>query len=434
MGPITGKRGRRLALAVAAVLTCITAAACLPGGEASNGGSKQASESGHVTITFWTINLKQNYRAYIEGLIHGYEAKHRNVKITWVDVPGDDIVQKLLAAVASSKPPDLVNLAASQVPQFAPALADIGKYVKPDQKSGYIASQYADLTIGGHQVGLPWYNGGGWVTWYDRTAIKKAGLDSANPPQTWDQALDWGKKVHQSDAGLYGFNQIPDIRVLQSYGVKMLSADKKKAAFDTPQAASVLTHWKSYYKTAIAPGALTATENFPQDFCNGGIAMAVNAQPFQLLNYKENCPKVYKRLRVSATVTGSNSDKYLGGLNALVVPAKSSHQSTATDFGAWVSNAANQLAFCKLVTIFPSTQQSLEDDYFKSFSSDATGQARKVVVSELPTLKPSDLGTPVDTQLEQTLQNQVVSYFLGKKSAKQALASAAGQWDKALAS
>jgi putative chitobiose transport system substrate-binding protein len=423
---------------VVTACACLVLAACSPAGTSSGSAKKQSAQSGHQTITFWTINLKQNYGSYIQGLINGYHAKHPNVSVNWVDVPGTDIIPKLLSAIASPNAPDVVNLAAENVPQFAPALADMGQYLSASTKSAYIANQYQTLNVDGKQAGVPWYNGGGWVTWFNKSMATKAGLNPNKPPTTWAEALDWGKKIHQAQPSVYGFNQIPDIRVLQSYGVPMLTSDKKKAAFDTPEAVGVLNQWKSYYKSAIAPGAIspagTGSGTYPEDFCNGQLAMAVDAQPFQLLNYQKNCPKVYKQLEVSPTVVTTKTDKmFLGGLNALVVPAKSKHQVAATDFATWVTNAANQLAFCKLVTIFPSTKQSLADPFFHKFSSDAIGQARKIVVQELPKLVPGDLNTPHDLQLGQSLANQMTAFFLGRQSASSALSKAVSQWNSTLA-
>lgn len=417
-----------------AACVCLAVTSCVPG-TPSGSAKKQSAQSGPVTITFWTINLKSNYGSYIQGLINSFQAKNSKIKVNWVDVPGADIGPKFLSALASPNPPDVVNLAAEDVPQFAPSLADIGQYLSASTKASYIPSQYQSLDIDGKQTGVPWYNGGGWVTWYDKSMVTKAGLDPNKPPTTWAEALAWGKKIHQSEPSAYGFNQIPDDRVLQAYGVPMLSSDKKKAAFDTPAAVQVLNQWKAYYKSAIAPGAIATpgVGTFPQDFCNGQVAMAVNAQPFQLLNYKTNCPKVYQDMVASPTVTGTTSAMYLGGLNALVVPAKSPHQAAAASFATWVTNAANQLAFCKLVAIFPSTQQSLNDPFFHTFTNDATGQARKIVVQELPKLEPFALGTAYDTQLEQDLQNEMTAFFLGRETASQALAKAAGEWNTTLA-
>ncbi|HZC26037.1 MAG TPA: hypothetical protein VE287_03375, partial [Actinopolymorphaceae bacterium] len=105
-----------------------------------------------------------------------------------------------------------------------------------------------------------------------------------------------------------------------------------------------------------------------------------------------------------------------------------------TDFALWVTNAQNQLTFCKLVTIFPSTRKSLDDPFFHKFSDDPSDQARKIVVDELPHMKPFMLGTDQDIQLEQALGNEIVAYFLGKQSATGALHKASDEWNKVLSS
>ena len=51
-------------------------------------------------------------------------------------------------------------------------------------------------------------------------------------------------------------------------------------------------------------------------------------------------------------------------MQTFAVPAKSKHPKEAADFAFYVTNAANQLAFCKLVAIFPTTKKTLDDPFF----------------------------------------------------------------------
>ncbi|HZC27340.1 MAG TPA: hypothetical protein VE287_09955, partial [Actinopolymorphaceae bacterium] len=73
------------------VAGCLALSSCVPGTNVDGStGSQDAQkpEKGPQTIEFWTINLKQNYQSYVQGMIDGYEAKHKDVTVKWVDVPG----------------------------------------------------------------------------------------------------------------------------------------------------------------------------------------------------------------------------------------------------------------------------------------------------------------------------------------------------------
>jgi multiple sugar transport system substrate-binding protein/putative chitobiose transport system substrate-binding protein len=124
------RRGWRLRSGAVAGLLAISllASACVGGGSKSGSDAKGTDPKYEGSVQFWTINLKKNYNDYITGLINGYEKQHPKVKIDWVDVPGQDIGTKLLAAIASGKVPDAVNIDSSNLGQFRPSLADLTPY------------------------------------------------------------------------------------------------------------------------------------------------------------------------------------------------------------------------------------------------------------------------------------------------------------------
>src|SRR3954465_3192751 len=86
----------RIALFVVLVLLLGALAGCgIPKNDAAN----PKKSDGPITLEFWTINLKKDFSDYIQGLIQSYEKAHPNVKIKWVDVPGQEVERKLLAAL-----------------------------------------------------------------------------------------------------------------------------------------------------------------------------------------------------------------------------------------------------------------------------------------------------------------------------------------------
>ena len=59
----------------------------------------------------------------------------------------------------------------------------------------------------------------------------------------------------------------------------------------------------------------------------------------------------------------------------LVIPTASKNQAEAIKFASYVTDDANQLAFCKTVSIFPSTKKASEDSFFTSDTKTLEGQA-----------------------------------------------------------
>jgi putative chitobiose transport system substrate-binding protein len=410
------------------VATTAMLAGCIAGTDDS---ATEQQKSGKVTVEFWTINLKKNFNDYVQGMIDTFEADHKDISIRWVDVPGEDIESKFLAAIASKDVPDAVNIEDYRVDQFGASLADLSPYFDDKALGTYQDGLVKSLRRGDQLKAIPWYNGGAPVATYDSAALTKAGIGTL--PSTWDEAFAMGKTM-AAKTGKCAFNAMPTVGVLQSYDVPLLSADKKSAALDNPQAVTVLEKFKAAFDDGtICPGAVTEkTRDLPQSLENGLADAAVSDLPFLLENVQKNAPDTYGRLKVDKAVTGSSGKLVIPGMQTFAVPAKSDVQKQAAEFIKFVTSPENQLALCKLVTVFPSTKDTLKDELFTDIDPKTPSDAaRKVVVSELPDVITPDVGT--DTEMDKAYLEHIRAYLSGNTPADQALKDISDEWDKLLA-
>lgn len=441
IGPVH-RGSRAIALRTAALLVGVAmlVAGCV---SVTTGGGSTGGSSGSTTqadLTFWTINLKKQFSGYINGLISSYRKAHPGIHITWVDVPGADIATKLLSAIASGHVPDVVNVDSPNLGPFIDRMADLSRYIPASALSDYQPGLLNSLRSNGKLAAIPWYNGGAPVGIYDMTIMSRVGFNPANPPTDYQQVLSLAQLVYDTTK-VYGTNEIPSYvngltAVLSYEGVPLLSPDKKTAAFDSPAGLQVLNEFRqAYVRHAIAPGAVTANiRDFPQSLDNKQIAFQADAFPFVLTSLRSNSPSVYQHVAITKAPTTKDGKYLLLGQQTLAVPAASKHQAAAADFIRFVTNGPNQLAFCKLVPIYPSTVSTTKDAFFTDITDTSPlGQARKVIVAELPNLVDGELGTGKDAELSDDLSQQVRSFMQGTTSANSALATAAGQWNKALA-
>ncbi|MEV2269306.1 ABC transporter substrate-binding protein [Nonomuraea africana] len=387
-------------------------------------------------VEFWTINLKKNYSDFITGLINEYQKQHPKVTIKWVDVPGQESATKLLAAVASGDVPDAVNVSSIELGRFAPSLSPLEDYFKPADLADFQPNLVEPLRVDGKLHAVPWYNGGAPVAMYRKSVAEKAGVDLSAPPKSYDEALALADKIY-AKTKINGMNAIPDHNAMRYYGIKLLSDDKKTAAFNTPEAIAVLEKFKkSYDAKGIAPGAVSKDiRNLPQTLENGQIAFKAMANAAELLNIQKNAPDVYKDLVVTEPVRMSTGGFLLLAQQAFSIPKASKHKRAAAEFIKFFTNGANQLAFCKIVPIYPSTVSSTKDPFFSSSAGDdPMAMARSVIVKGLPELEYTPIGTAKDAELGELLSEEVRAYLTGTKSAKEALDTAEKRWNDALAS
>lgn len=401
-------------------------------GADDGGGVGADGEEFAGTVEWWTINLQKNFSEYIDQLISDYTAEHPDVTIKWVDVPGQDIDTKLLAALASDNVPDAVNINSASIGQYKAAMSDLNDHFTGDELGTYQQTLLDPLqSADGKQVALPWYNGGADLGMYRNSALDQVGFDPENPPQTWDEALGLAESVWET-TGSYGANMMAYSMTVQSEGVPMLTEDHTEAAFNTDRCLEILEKFKLAYDSgAIAPGVLGKDERqYEQTLVNKQIAFFPSRTSTHLKGIEENAPEVYEDLTIAPAVTGPDGIQYMQAQQVFGIPAKSTNKAAAAAWLRWVTESSNLLEFCKLAAIFPSTPESLEDPYFTDIdTSTPAGMGKKILVDTFSSIKDGSLNTQNDQHLRNLFDEEVRAFASGSKSAEDALAAAEEQWN-----
>ncbi|WP_116950400.1 ABC transporter substrate-binding protein [Jiangella endophytica] len=418
------------AVLATALLSIGALSGCIAGSADNTSDDQQTSG----TVEFWTINLKGNYGDYIQGLIDDYESANDGVEIEWVDVPGGEINQKLLAALASGDVPDVVQLVDSDLGSFGNALSDLTPFYSDDDLSAYIPALVDAVRLQDELVAVPWIHGGAPAGWYNTQLLDQAGIAPADLPTTWDEAFEFGRQV-KAATGACGFAELPRVAVLQSEGITVLNDDRTQATLNTPEAAAVLDKWREAYRAgAVCPGAVSEDiRNLPETLDNGlaaGVVGGVYGLPANLINTENNAPDVYQNLVVTPGVQGAAGNYVIPGINTFVVPERSDIKEVAADFILHVTGPDAQLEFCELAPLFPSTSQTLEGGAFTDLDeSDPQDAARMRVLDELPLV----ITQQISTQLEDAYLKEIRAFLTGDGAATDALAKVEDAWNTLLA-
>jgi putative chitobiose transport system substrate-binding protein len=154
-----------------------------------------------------------------------------------------------------------------------------------------------------------------------------------------------------------------------------------------------------------------------------------------LKRVKDNAPGIYKNTGIAPALTGRTGRHELAAM-CLTVLKTSAHKKEAVDFAMYVTNAKNQLDFCKLVTIYPSAKSALSDPYFTRDDGTLETKARILGASQLKSagrLRPFFLHPRYDL-LQQSFDEAMQNACTGKKSTSRAVTDAADEWNKILTS
>ncbi len=156
-----------------------------------------------VTLTIWTgfPELEPLYKATGDQLT----ALHPNVKIEFLSTTLREFEQKLQAALPTGTGPDVFDVEPNLVPILIesalidPNPADVEALVKSGIYREFDVNYF---TYDGKTYGIPMMNGSLASLYYNKDMFKEVGLDPEKPPATYDEMMEYAKKlVKYDDAG-----------------------------------------------------------------------------------------------------------------------------------------------------------------------------------------------------------------------------------------
>jgi len=389
---------------------------------------------GSVRLEFWTISLRPTYDKYIQDLIQYYEERNPGIRIEWIDIPINVVMQKLMASIAGGVSPDLVNLNSEYAMILSQnnALVDMDAAVPDEIKCRYFPGLWKAAEYDGHNYAIPWYVST-QVVIYNTSIFRKAGISPDSPPASWDDVARCARAI-KDKTGIYGF--MPAIKLLdewQCLGAPVLSADRKKAIFDSPAGIARLAWYADLFKADYLPRE-TLTQGYQgalDRYQSGSLGMLI-AGPQFLLKVRQNAPDVYKETRVAPLPRGKAGIVPAATMN-IVVPKASRHRREAVQFALFLTNEENQLNFCKLVPLLPSTVLTAKDPYFVTGKGlGAEDEAVRVSIKQLFYAKDLSLGLKNSPELGRALKEAVENALYGRMTPAFALHQAAAKWNDIL--
>jgi multiple sugar transport system substrate-binding protein len=424
------KRSQRIgsSLAIAATVA-VLAAGC---SASSDTGAGTADDP--VTITFWGSygnggNSAQQ-DALNKELIPAFEKANPGIKVKYVDIAYDSLLQKLTTSAAGDQLPDLVRADLGWVPQFA----DLGVLVPLSESmddfdtlsKAVYPGTLATNKFDGKYYGLP-LDTNTRVLITSQAALDKAGV--AAPPATFDDLATMADKLKGTgvalfaDSGLGAWNISPWI---WSGGGDITNEDQTKASGFLDSATNVKTIQMlvDYYNDGLIPNLITGNTGATstQDGLPGGDYATIFDGPWMNGIWTAQYPD-FTPIYAPIPAGDGGSVSVVGGED-IVLTASSKHQDAAEDFIRFTQSEEFQLAMAKTgqMTVLPALadQQSAIDPFYSTFSD------------QLNTAK-SRLAIPQASKVDTILSTTLTDAFLGKTSVKDALTAAASQVDDLLA-
>lgn len=260
--------------------------------------SDKASKD-QVEITYWQYTFPAKVDE-IDDLIKKFEEDNPDIKVVAQDFPYDQYNDKITAAMHANEAPDILNIYYGWIPNFVKldyiqpipedfmSTKEIEDYYVPMIQSSKIDDKYYTLPIAVRSLALFW----------NKELFEEAGLDPEQPPKTWDELVEFGKKTTIRDGDRYeqagfawnvaaqGQHVIPQV-LLRQYGIEPYSEDQKTVQWDEkPEAVDAFKFWLDM-TTEHKIGDADFMDTPVTSFSSGRTAMNIDGS-FNIAAYKEN--------------------------------------------------------------------------------------------------------------------------------------------------
>lgn len=244
-------------------------------------------EDGRIHLRYW----------YVAGADESvpYHARRFNevqdrIVVEATPIPWQEHEKKILTAVLSGEPPDVVS-------QFVPvvkwasrmALLPLDAYVRESafDSTRFFPALWDEMTWQGHVFALP-VNSASYALFYNKDLFREAGLDPERPPQTWAETEAAARRLTRRDGRgrLTQVGFVPDYGTLHTSqlmawqrGARFLTDGGTRVNLDSPEVVAAFDWLRSYYAGVDVDAVRGFTSGLgagdQHGFLTGKLAMAV---------------------------------------------------------------------------------------------------------------------------------------------------------------
>ncbi|MFJ6565573.1 sugar ABC transporter substrate-binding protein [Streptomyces sp. NPDC091412] len=371
------------------------------------------------TLTVWAMGTEGEKLADVAKV---YEKANPNITVKITPIGWDVAHQKLVAAAAAGRLPDVMQMGSTYMAEFA----DMGALEPVDTKAfeekDFFPAGWQQGTIDSETYGVPWYVDTR-VLFYRTDLAQKAGVEKA--PATMAE-LQQAAEAYQKKAGTkWGLSIQPGgLDTVQSFYQFLYSADGEivtqdgKPVINSRAAINALENYGSYFKKGLSEKSVRPGYDVTKDFNKDSVPMFFGGPWFMGL-LDDNYPDLKGKWAVANVPTDKSSTSMAGG-SALTISADSKHKAAAEEFIQYLTDAKGQTDWFKRTKDLPANVNAWRSGDL------ATDPNMKVWKAQMESAKVSPV-QPKWTEITSKVDTAIESVTQDKSSAKEALDKAQGE-------
>ncbi len=380
-----------------------------PGGCGGGGGG--------ATIVFWQFWPLE----VVQPLIDDFERAHPGVHVQVERLTWDTGLQKITAAVAARKVPDLCEIGSTEMPRFLAS----GALVEWTDSLADLRSRLRGWELcsqAGRVYGVPWVLGTR-ALFYNKTLFARAGLDSTRPPETWADLSRAAQAVEKLGGGVHGYGvQAGERKILfkkfmpfaWGNGGRVLSEDLSRAAINSPQNLQAL----EFYLSLRRVGTLDRQDMLDRAFKEGRVGMEISGGwLFKAIPTEAPGLRYGVALIPKPSAHRGTHASFAGG-EVLVSFAASRRSAAALQLARFLATPENALALSRSAKSVQPCAAGVDSlPYYREHPEERT----LVLQLETAMFTPNH---PAWVEIEAAIEDQLEQALYDKKTALQALADA----------
>jgi len=342
--------------------------------------------AGAVELSMWVMPVTTNAQHDVPDLIAPFLRSHPGITVRVTVLDWESGWNKITAAAASRRGPDLLELGTT----WMPAIAAMGgleplsaaQLAQVDNGAAYYPQLWKTTQVFGQKAvyGLPWY-ADVRAAFYRTDVFRQAGVDPAQAFSSWDAfhaalrkingQVVAGKRVAAlAYAGKNDWNVVHNLAPwIWNGGGDVLSADAKHSALNSPQALKAIDFYSSLAVEGLVPSnALEKDSDILEGAWVGGDYGVIFSGPWLMRRIFEAPPGAVVRgnFDVAPYPAGpAGHATFFGGSN-LAVFKGSRHKAEAWELVKYLGGKGPQVRLSLVSSMMPARIDAANDPAWTS--------------------------------------------------------------------
>ncbi len=405
--------------------------ACGPGGSTQQAAAPTKDLTGALTIWGWKASLDA-----LKLVDADFSAAFPKITLKYVERPPSDTYRNIqLAITAGTGAPDLSVIEDSHISQYVQlgALADITDWVKP-YVSKIVSYKWTWISKSNRYYAMPW-DPGPVAVFYRRDTFQKAGVDPASI-KTWEDFYQAATTIKQK-TGSFMWQQAKarnDGRLFETLlwqqGTGYINAKGDVILDKDPKVQQTLEFIGRFWKDNLAADQEPWTDPWYKSQSNGSAATVIDAVWMGTFFKSFIAPKAagsWGVFMLPVWQAGGSQASNDGG-SVLGIFEQSTQKLAAWAYVQFhLGRDQSQLQIYQKTDIFPSLKTSFQDPFFQEGDPYFGDQKVRSMFADIAAKIPvAGIYSKDYQQMSSLTTPEIQKYALGKQSAQQALANAAG--------